>query len=378
MLVIKPALKSYLITYFSLLLVVFLTLASLNYVVDPYNIFRAVEIPGFNREKPDMDVRGLSRVKAIDLATGDYDTLILGTSRVFWGINPENPVFGSEKVYNAGILSTSSYQIHKVFEFARQHQRLKTVVLGLDINAFDAQRPWVLPDQDFNQSAFVSKFPLLENLKSLLSYDALIYSWQTFQFNRQGKRFDKYTAQGFIKPESFTLDRNKNFQLVAQKIQDDQQSARFSYNKETLQFLIDIVKVCDQNNIELKLFIEPTHAIMQDWIVRSGNLPTFETWKRALAIVVHNYGSSHPGSIVLWDFTGKNPINNEKIPTSAQPRLRWYIDPVHYTPETGAVMMARIFNQPSVADSVAQDFGVMINTENIDAHLLRLRKEQSR
>jgi hypothetical protein len=140
-----------------------------------------------------------------------------------------------------------------------------------------------------------------------------------------------------------------------------------------MQFLIDIVEACDRNNIELKLFVEPTHAIMQQWVKRSGNLPAVERWKRALVLIVTKFAPNNDGSIVLWDFSGFNSINTEKIPDNPQQTMRWYIDPVHYTKETGDLMIEKIFNNSSASQGVPQDFGVIINEQNIDAHLKSLR-----
>jgi hypothetical protein len=370
------ALKAYLKIYFLIVLGVLTLIATFNFVVDPYNLFRSINIVGFNQEKPYLDVRGLSRVKAIDLAKGQYDTLILGTSRVFWGLDPTNNAFGSRRVYNAGLLSASSYQIYRVFTHAHRYNRLKTVIIGLDINAFDAVRPLVLPDQDFNQSAFVSPHPLLENLKTLLSYDTLIYSFKTVQFNREGKIFDKYTDRGFIRPESFHLDRHRNFQLVAKNILEHNQKTRFSYRPETMQFLIDIVQVCHREGIELKLFIEPTHIIMQEWVERSANSPIFARWKKALVYIVTKYAPNNP-KIVLWDFSGFNSINAEPVPKNPQQPMQWYIDPVHYTKETGDLILGKILNDTAQSAPVPPDFGTIINAENITTHLENLRKFSS-
>ena len=371
------SLKSYLKTYFIIVAVLLLAIASFNFVVDPYNIFRRIEIKGFNQEKPYLDERGLSRVKALDLVEGDYDTVILGTSRVFWGLDPENTVFGSRNVYNAGLKSVSSYQIYKVFDYALRNLPLKTVVLGLDINAFDNRRPRILPEQDFRQSNFIPRYPLVDTLKTLLSLKSLITSVKTVEFNRQGKQTNKYTDRGFERPESFKVNRNRNFAIIAEKFRQDKVSTKFSFNRESMQFLIDIVEACDRNGIELKLFIEPNHEVAQEWEIRSGNLPAVEQWKRALVFIVQRYAPNNDGSIVLWDFGGLNTINTEKLPKDPQQTLNWYIDPVHYTKETGDIILDKLFNHTASAQSTHPDFGVMLTPANIDAHLMRLRASRT-
>ncbi|GGA51108.1 hypothetical protein [Okeania sp. KiyG1] len=109
---------------------------TINLLVDPYKIYRIINIEYFNQEKPLIEKQGMRKVKSIDIEQGNYEILLLGTSRVQNGLNPRSQVFGSKKAYNAGLPSAGIYELHQIIDFARtrKNSRLKTVILGLDFS----------------------------------------------------------------------------------------------------------------------------------------------------------------------------------------------------------------------------------------------------
>src|SRR5205085_11086749 len=80
---------------------------------------------------------GLTRL--FDLANRQFETLIFGSSRVVYGIDPLSPhlrLYG--KVYNAGLLGGQMLEIEKMLEHALANQRhLRLLLLGIDIATFD-------------------------------------------------------------------------------------------------------------------------------------------------------------------------------------------------------------------------------------------------
>ncbi len=398
------AIKSYLRLYFWIVLSGAIAVLGFNLVVDPDHIVRVVEIEGFNREKPLVGWRGLSRVKALALETGEYDTLIIGNSRVFWGLDPQHPILRDRSVYNAGIRSAGSYQVYKIFEFARQHQDLKTVVLGLDITSFFPNRPRILPNQDFGDSRFVSNRPtLVTNFSSFLARTTLANSWKTVRFNQAGRVADRYTDQGFRNPIYPKIDRLKNFKQNAHKMLSNRYPAGVGYDDITLSYFRRIVKRCKKENIELKLFIEPNHAIALEWLLLTRKWKRVERWKTEIVnIVAESYGDEAK----VWDFTGYNSINTEALPTlpaapnrpidpddPAKAEMWGYLDPLHYKKDVGDLILAKLFSEAhrasgSISDpttkldpsqvlptlpDLPEDFGTLIPPDQIHDHLMQIR-----
>src|SRR3954452_10696741 len=118
-----------------------LTLAcvTLSLLVNPYRLLPIyVTIPGLNDVQPALYYfPGPTRL--FDLANRQFDTLIFGSSRVVYGIDPLSPhlrLYG--KVYNSGLLGGQMLEIEKMSEHALANQRhLRLVLLGIDIATFD-------------------------------------------------------------------------------------------------------------------------------------------------------------------------------------------------------------------------------------------------
>ena len=56
--------------------------------------------------------------------------------------------------------------------------------------------------------------------------------------------------------------------------------------------------------------------------------------------------------------------------------MHWYRDSSHYKKELGDLMLDRIFNYHGSNRVVSDDFGVLLNSENIDSHLQKIRSDR--
>ncbi|NEP89480.1 MAG: hypothetical protein F6K18_23075 [Okeania sp. SIO2C2] len=117
---------------------------TINLLVDPDKIYRIINIEYFNQEKSLIEKQGMRKVKSLDIEQGNYEILLLGTSRVQNGLNPRSQVFGSKKTYNAGLPLAGIYELHQIIDFARtrKNSSLKTVILGLDFFSFNKKNYW--------------------------------------------------------------------------------------------------------------------------------------------------------------------------------------------------------------------------------------------
>ena len=368
--------KAYLRNYFYWCFLACLLMISTNLIIDPHRIFRMVEIDNVNEQKPRMGSGGLRKVKSIEIEKGDYDTLIIGTSRAMEGLDPLSSLWPSKKVYNAALSKSNIYEINQVFQFSNEVQPIKSVVFGLDFLSFSG-KPRV--DGDFNLSLFANKLKPEIYFKSLFSSQQLIRSWKTFQFNNKGNQLNvSYTPQGFRETKSFAAFNKKTFRKNLRDNFDSYQ--RLDYQTSQLKAFEDIVIHCLENNIKLYLFISPIHVQNLEAMRIAGHFPTFEQWKKDLVNVVEKANSNVKSSqkVELWDMTGYNTITMETIPNSNQKSpLKWYIDSAHYRPEVGNLIIDLVINGKSVEKTnIPEDFGVVINKDNIDQHLKKIRLDQ--
>ena len=132
--------------------------------------------------------------------------------------------------------------------------------------------------------------------------------------------------------------------------------ANYSLSSERFNNLQTIVDICQANNIDLKIFISPTHATQYEAIAVSELWLTFEQWKREVVEITP-----------VWDFGTYNSITTEPISDN----MVNYIDNSHYSEHTGNLVLNKILSYN--VETVPKDFGVFINSNNIESHLKQMK-----
>ncbi|MGD1872614.1 MAG: hypothetical protein ACFB02_06140 [Mastigocoleus sp.] len=370
--------QSYIKIYMITLITGLFLVASFNFVVDPQKIFGVVDIKGFNREKPFILNGGMRKLKSIEIEKGNYDTILLGTSRVLRGLNPQHPIFQSSQVYNAGLAGSGIYEISKVFEFANNNLNIKTALIGLDAFSFNSKKK---PEGDFYDSKFYKEYHKLNFIfGELFSSQKFMNSLSTIKFNWQNQD-DEYINNGFIKINS--SDKYTRRQFFIDYIKFYLTSENFYpvlYDKpQNFEWLKQILKQ-RKDNTKLYLFISPIHAYQLEAMKHLNTFSNFEEWKRDLVKVIAKDAieNSNKQPIILWDFSGYNSIANEKIPPlGSKQEMKWYWESSHYKKELGDVILDVIFNYPKKSENAPSDFGEIISSKNIESHLQKIRTEQA-
>ena len=98
-----------------------------------------------------------------------------------------------------------------------------------------------------------------------------------------------------------------------------------------------IKNICDENNIELIVFINP----IEHRTYEATNLDEFNDFKQGLAKIMPYY-----------DFSGLNRITTDDY---------YYYEPSHYRPIVGDMIIHRIFDMPKDAET---DFGKYVEQAN--------------
>ena len=321
--------------------------ACCNLIVDPYGIFATPIIDNFNEIKPAQE--NLGRLyKAFDIRRIKPKTILLGSSRVETGLNAKHPAFGNANLtYNLGFQAGNTYEILRYLEHAIAHQpELERVILGIDFFMFNTN----LANRDsFSEARLGKSFPYQDILNATLSIDTLLASKDTLKasilqdnksnrLNKISDRF-KFWLSGF-------LSNNELYKT-------------YTLSPERLKNLQTIVALCQQHNIELQVFISPTHATQYEAIAAANLWSTFEQWKREVSKITP-----------IWDFSGYNSITTESI----SDRMIHYLDSSHYTQKTGDLVINRILSWQT--ESVPQDFGVYLTSETVESHLNKIRLER--
>ncbi len=346
-------------------------LALFNLAVDPLGAYPLVALKVFQSYRG----RFTSRAgKSEAVAHANFDVLLVGTSRVEFGLPVSHSVYGRGRVYNLGLEGTSLPELLAVLDFAIRQHCPEQVVFGIDFFLFSdvrAARP------DFENSRFNSHLNIVEyHLRNLLDWDATARSWSLVERVKHHKP-PQAANLGFV-PKKVPLGMSQRT-VFERRIQDflvnPETYGAYHYSPARLKEFREMVRLCQSHNIDLKIFIPPVHTLQLETIRVAGLWPTFEQWKRDAVHIVaeETAGRATP----LWDFTGFKGEVAEEVPPSGDQttRMKWYIDSSHFTPALGQVVLDRMFPQAPLAGH-ATDLGVPLAPANVEEHLERMRGDR--
>jgi hypothetical protein len=346
-------------------------LASFNLAVDPLGAYSITALKIFQPYRG----RFTSRAgKSEAVAHGNYDVILLGTSRVELGMPINHPAYDSDRVYNLGLEGTSLPELEAALDLALRKNHLKRVIFGVDFLLFSdmrAARP------DFDNSRFNPHLNVFEyHARNLFDWDATVRSWSLVE-RLKHHRSSQAAERGFV-PRTIP-PRLSQRTVFARRIHDflinPQTYGAYRYSPERVAELHAMIRRCRANGVDLVIFIPPVHALQLETIRVAGLWPTFEQWKKDAVHAVTEETGDHP--IPLWDFTGFKDRVAENVPPVGDKttRMKWYIDSSHFTPALGGLVLDRMF--PSAASgNTANDFGVPLVPANVEAHLKKLREDR--
>ena len=349
-------------TIFSILGVGFV--GGVNYVLDPNGLNNKFLINKINTKK-ESNTAFTTRFKSNILVNGNFDTLLLGTSRI--GVmNPE--------VVNK-YLSCNSFNLEypgsvtkiqkKFFLYANHFNKIKNLVYGIDFMAFNKNRTI---ENDFKE------FYELENMiesNQLISNNDFYFTFEAFTKslkvvfnslrNKHKSEAEYSNINGMRDYKNFIQDSKENKLQLDKEINNSIKSyfkpmgiyKNYKFSYEYLEDFKEVIQYCKNNNIKLFVYIPPMYSEHYDAIYAAGHFSQFELFKKELSKITE-----------FIDFTGHNEISSNK---------NNYWDSSHLRVELTQTIMAKIFNDKTI--EVPKDFGVLVTKQNIDQHLRNLREQ---
>jgi hypothetical protein len=367
----------YLTQWFLATALILLAVAAINLVVDPYGIFRLVDSPGFNSVKPAAPSRG-PMAKAYQVLRVQPKTLILGNSRAELGLDPNHPAWpqAARPVYNAALPGTGTgtslrYLQHVLAANAGNPAAQPTLVLwGVDFMDFLTDPTQPTPPRNAHvgdaESRRLMQASATDRLRqqvrdyagSTLTLAAFMDSVQTLASQRNPYAVD-LTPQGFNPMHDYlkiTADEGYWAVFRQKDLMYDKTFARFpkgifdasGNTSKHWQDLQDIMRLCRQHGIELRLFTYPYQAHMLDTFAKTGHAPGLALWKRALAkTLADEAAASVQPAFALWDFSTLSAITAEAVPQQGDRKssMRWYWEAGHFKSELGGVMLVQMLGQ---------------------------------
>lgn len=334
----------------------------INLVIDPYGVTDNPKISFLNRLKP-KQIKHVRLFKAINVNRIKPKTVFLGSSRVDLGLDPSHPALEKlQPAYNLALVGPNMYEVRRYFEHLLVNpNHPKTIVLGIDFFMFNKYKNNAgdfeesrLGRQSINNEDFVN---------TALSIDALNSSIETIQFNMQPGSSSLYQENGMRYlhlPPAGTSTESKFHKMTNRLLNTRGYYQEYLISQEYLADFQQIVVLCREKNIDLKVFISPMHASLIDGIREAGLWSDFENWKREITTITP-----------VWDFSGYNSITTEPIGQD----MKNYLDSSHYSSKVGDLILNRLFNYQE--ETIATDFGILITSENIGSHLAQVLVDQA-
>jgi hypothetical protein len=295
------------------------------------------------------------------LRTSSPTTLVLGSSRVLYGIKIEQGV--KDGFQNAAMSGSRLQEISKELDIALRNPRLKRVIWGVEFYTIDGYVDGCNPDTCARLDGDWG-ITLTDNI---MSSDTLVASYRMVLRALMGK-VSKAAAMPvpwpapficamFAKPDPPTLagmDAARRFREVSELPEYRQ----FDYSPRLFASFVDIVDRIRSAHLELIAFVPPVNQFELEMMRQTGRWPDFQRWKRELA--------QH---ISYTDFSGYNGIARSD---------RMFIDAWHMEPAVGATIMRKLLGDsiPDCADAaVVSDSGLAVTSQNVE-QVLALQEQR--
>src|SRR5258705_4944852 len=367
--------------------------ASINAAVDPYLLFNMPRLAGFNDKKPSVESQE-RLMKAYEVVRAAPNGLILGTSRVAIGLDTAHAAWPAKArpVYNLGVAGADPFTSYRYLQHVLAHRDVTVVVLGLDFEYFlvgkkrDRSAPlafesYLSVDRDGRWDPNRRWYHLRDLAEPTLTLEALADSLATAKASRRGETLD-VSPSGSLSEAGF---RRETAELGAAPLF----AQRNLYNIRTyrgrtfpqdgagqadapgLADLRAIIALCRARGIQLELFAQPMHADLLETLDLLGAWPAYEAWKRELVEV--SRGGAPGAAVRVWDFGGYDQYSTETLPESSDrgARLRWFLEPSHYTKALGSLILTRIFGGREMS------YGGVLTAETIEARLADVRARRA-
>ena len=309
--------KDFVFKVIGIFLAITATIAGFNAVYDTYGIFTS----DFSKPRATLNERFV-KIRYLIQHPNKYDAYCFGSSRV--GYIPLETIQDSYTYYNmTESMSVPSEWLEQLQMMKKHHVQIRRVMLGIDDFSFQINA------KEYKQN--LDRIPYKEfNLKTYL-----IYLLRNPHISHQnGAIFDIEHSGRILRDNTVDEKIEKNPTAHRQEVTNtpvnNEDYRRADYVAQTLEDIQSIKNFCDDNEIELIIFINPMEHRTYEAIPKE----LFDKFLRGLSNITPYY-----------NFSGLNRITTDDY---------YYYEPSHYRLIVGDMMIHRIFEMPKDADT---DFG---------------------
>ena len=314
-------------------------------VVDPYGLSPINSaLFGFNLVKPGR--YGNDRlIKAHDANRMNARTVILGSSRVKQGMNPElfeQSDFGP--IYNAGVDNGNLAESKRLL--LHYLESVKTLRYAF-VELFPINN--MAPPQ--NSVEEISRQSLLMDQLKIYSLSGIGDSLATIAANVFASDLKMYTRMNGFYDVGFPNCRECMLQQFPKSVWRE---IRFDFgmSERTVDAINELIALGEPHGVEVYFFLSPLHAWTMYPHVLEDTWGVLESIKRRLASTGR-----------VYDFLRYNAYTDEPV----NPALKYFPDDYHFSPELGGLVMRALFDLDR--GSLPSNWGTLLSDENIENQL---------
>ena len=353
--------------FFGLSLLGILFMGGVNYIVDPYGIYKTNIF--LNKPEQDKNIRLAKVVKVEELKPV---SISLGTSRTEYGYDPNHEYF-SKQSYNLAVSAASLYENRLYLEHSIKQGNLKEVILVADWRMFNDPKMRKLDD-------FENSFNVENIYKQLFSVDLFRSSLNTIikqkvksSYLENGQRDWYFNQENIDKQGGHLKVMNKDEESYYKKSDFKYNSNIYQDTKESsFDDFRKILELCYQNNIKLDIVFGPSHIRQWEAYDYYQDIETWYKWKKDVVLFVEKIAKEQEKNPYrIMDFSIYHELTAETVPTNPKEKMKYHWEASHYKKELGDIVLDRLLDI-----SPYKDFGVELNIQNIDNHIQNLREDR--
>ena len=319
-----------------------------NVINDPFSVFSKTNFEAIKNKKYLPNERYI-KMKYILSHKNKYDSFLIGSCTSNF-INLDN--IPNQKWYNLTYTNTTIAEMYRSFKLLVDNNvKIDRILMQIsEASLKDSPSDYINTCQKY-----------LNFCSYPISFDEKISFWSRYLFYAPFINSAKYDIwidsfkRNIFKGGSFIDELPNDFsQMYKTKYETFTTGAGFDnrkYDLNNIDFIKEIVNICNQKNIEFRLFIIPEYID----IYLSNDLQTFNDFKRKLVLVTPFY-----------DFTGLNKIAINKM---------YFTDPIHINNWASKLIVDRLFFENKNDTPSIKGYGVYVTQKNIDEHIHNLESE---
>lgn len=371
--------KKYLILFLCSFFVLSALVVGTNIVIDPYSVIGTPRFNGLNQYKVDINSR-VRLSKSYQPLRSDFNTLIVGNSRVEMGIDPENKCLSlnGKKTYNLGIPGAGvGYQAASALNLVYQ-KPIKTILISVDFTDFLVMSKKSVPETysgipklsnisleaDGSQNRDYQWSYVKDHYQAIYSLDAFLSSLKTVLLqspygpSRNESGFNP--AMDFVEMTSAEgvgrLFKQKENELESKYMKGwglYYSGGELSYD---FSYLEEFITRTTEKGVKVVVFTNPLHENFWGIMDRSGLMEQNEIFLNEVKAILSRSGND---LVDFWDFSGDSPFIHENVIEARKNGvgLKWFWEPAHYKKELGDIMVETMFSE---ACGTKQVFGEQV------------------